>query len=365
MGGPTDSCGATPVTPGGMTSPHFDPVCHLPHDLVLPGRVDPKGLVGPTWRLANGPGYERVASGLYAPVDRSSSVEQRIIDSAARLTPDGSTGCVTAWSALRLYGAAYFDGLSANGSERLPVSLAVSSRGNLRSDARSVVDRSRILDPLKLTIAGVPVAPVQRALFDEVRRRGHLIPAVQAIDMTAAAGLISVWVMASYAWKCHAMTAIPLLREALSWAVDESRSPRETWLRLVWCLVAGLPWPLVNQPVYDLSGALIGIPDIFDPVAGVAGEYDGEVHKGIERHRRDVSREACFRDHGMEYFTAVQGDSQRVAAARMRATRSRAKFLPPESCAWTLERPDWDPAPLTLDEVLERQGRVEELTRLV
>lgn len=348
-----------------MTSAHFDPSCTLPSDLVLPSRVDPSGLTGPTWRMANGPRFDRVACGLYAPAERSVCVEQRILDSAARLSPDGRTGCVTAWSALRLHGAAYFDGLTPDGRERLPVILAVSSRGNLRSDARSVVDRSQILGLRKPVIAGVPIAPVQRALFDEVRRRGQLIPAVQAIDMAAAAGLISVWWMATYAWKCDAMNGIPLLREALSWAVDESRSPRETWLRLVWCLIAGLPWPEVNRRVYDLQGGLIGVPDIFDPVAGVAGEYDGEIHKGVEQHRKDVAREERFRDHGLEYFTAVRGDSQRVAAQRMLTTRARAKFLPPESCAWTLERPVWDPAPPTLDEILERRGVVEELTRLV
>lgn len=332
---------------------------------MLPSRVDPAGLTGPTWRVANGQRYEKVATGLYAPVDRSACVEQRILDSAARLAPDGRTGCVSAWSGLRLHGASYFDGLTPDGQERLRVTLAVSSRGHLRSDARSIIDRSRITNPETLWIAGVPVAPIQRALFDEVRRRGQLFPAVQAIDMAAAAGLISVWVMAGYAWKCNSMNGIPLLRQALAWAVDESRSPRETWLRLVWRLLAGLPAPLVNQPVYDLTGRLIGVPDIFDPVAGVGGEYDGEVHKGIERHRKDVAREALFRDHGLEYFTAVRGDSQRVVAARIHATRARAKFLPPESCAWTLDRPAWDPAPPTLDEVLERRGLVEGLTRLV
>lgn len=344
---------------------HFDPVCQLPTDLVLPSRVDPRGVTGPTWRMANGPDYERVACGLYAPVSRSTSVEQRIVDSAARLAPDGRTGCVTAWSALRLHGATYFDGRGPNGREQLPVTLGVSSRGNLRSDARSVVDRSLIIDQHKPIIAGVPVAPVQRALFDEVRRCGRLLPAVQAIDMAAAAGLISVWWMASYAWNCHAMTAVPLLREALSWAVDESRSPRETWLRLVWCLDAGLPTPLVNEPVYDLDGRLIGVPDIFDPVAGVVGEYDGADHKRVERHRRDVVREARFRDHGLEYVAAVQGDTRQVVAARMRATRARARFLPPDARSWTLERPEWDPAPPTLDDVLEERGLTAALTRRV
>ena len=39
--------------------------------------------------------------------------------------------------------------------------------------------------------------------------------------MAAAAGLISVWWMATYAWECSSMNGVPLLREALSWAVDD------------------------------------------------------------------------------------------------------------------------------------------------
>lgn len=245
------------------------------------------------------------------------------------------------------------------------MTLAVGAWGHLRSDERSVVDRSQITNPHPLTVAGVPVAPIQRALFDEIRYRGHLLAAVQAIDMVAAAGLISVWLFARYAGECNSANGAPLLRQAVALAVDESRSPRETWLRLVWILVAGFPWPLVNEPVYDLSGRLIGIPDIFDPVSGTVGEYNGEVHRGIERHRKDVEREACFRDHGLEYFTVVQGDSQRVAAERMARSRARSRFLPPESRNWTVVRPAWDPAPPTLTEVLERRGLVEELTRAV
>ena len=45
-------------------------------------------------------------------------------------------------------------------------------------------------------------------------------------------------------------------------------------MRLVWVLDAGLPAPLVNQHVGDERGRLLGKADIFDPVAGVFGEYD-------------------------------------------------------------------------------------------
>ena len=345
--------------------PHrWDPRCSRPADLVAPRRIDSQGKVGPIWRTANGRGWDKVAHGLYVPASRPPCVEQRILEQAGRLRPDGSSGCVAAWAALRWRGANFFDGLDAGGLTELPVSLVLGASGSkLRPWPGSIATR-RQLDPVERTmVAGVPVTTVQRALYDEVVRRDDVWSAVQAIEMAAAAELISVWLFGVYVGNRNSRNGVPLVRQAVSLACDESRSPRETWLRLVWELVAVLPPPLVNVPVYDLDGRLLGVPDLFDPVAGLVGEYDGAEHKDVERHRKDVSREQGFRNHGLEYFTVVQGDSRIVAGDRIRAARNRAKFLPPESCAWTLERPHWDPAPETLDQRLERLGLHVDLTR--
>jgi hypothetical protein len=135
-------------------------------------------------------------------------------------------------------------------------------------------------------------------------------------------------------------------------------------MRLCWLFDAALPPPVCNRELFDLDGRLLGVPDLFDPVAGLVGEYDGADHKEGERHRADVAREERFRDHGLEYFEIVRGDlrDRRRAAERMLNARSRAKFLPPESCAWTLARPPWRPAPESLDDYLERQGLAARLT---
>ena len=93
-----------------------------------------------------------------------------------------------------------------------------------------------------------------------------------AIDMTAAAGLISVKLFGEYVVERPAWTGVPFVRRALALAIDQSRSPQETRTRLVWILDAGLPPPLCNQPVFDLEGKLLGIPDLFDPVAGCVAE---------------------------------------------------------------------------------------------
>lgn len=348
----------------GMSAMRWDPVCTRPEGLVEPSRVDRTGKNGPTWRAVNGPRWRWVAPGLYVPSTVETLVEQRIVEQAARLRPNGRSGCVTGWAALRWRGAAFFDGLAPGGEVELPVPLSLGSAGaQLRPAPGCVLERVQLAPAEREVVAGLPVTSTQRALFDEVRRRSSLWSAVEAIDMAAAAGLISVWLFATYVGDMNSRNGAPLARHAVSLAVDESRSPRETWFRLVWTLLAGLPEPLVNEPVYDHDGRLIGIPDLLDPVAGLVGEYDGAHHKSVEQHRRDVRREEDFRDHGLECVTVVRGDSRNVAATRVSAARGRAKFLPRESCAWTLERPARDPRPETLDERLERLGLVSALTR--
>lgn len=347
-----------------MVDGHFDPRCDRPHDLVSPLRAGRAGRPGAdlTWDRANGGRYERIGKGLYVPVDRRRSPEQRVLDAAARLPADGTRGFVTGWAALRWRQAAYFDGRPAHGGGEVPVELAVDGRTSMRPWDGVVMSRRLVAMAEHDVLHGVPVATVQRALFDEIARRGELWTAVQEVDMAAAARLISVWLFATYVGDCNARTGAPLARAACALAVDESRSPRETWMRLVWVLVAALPDPLVNHPVHDLQGRLLGVPDLFDVEAGLVGEYSGAVHKGREQHRSDVTREARFRDHGLEYVEVVAGDTREAAAARIRSARARAKFLPPGSRRWTVEAPATSRPVETLDCYFERTGQVERLT---
>jgi hypothetical protein len=267
-------------------------------------------------------------------------VEQRIVEQAARL-PD--SGGVTGWAALRWRGANFFDGTSHGGRVRLPFPILVGGVGNLRPDPRSEVHREQFAPYEREVVDGLACATVTRALFDEMRRTGRPRDAVVCCDMAAAAGLITVEEMCEYAARRSSWTGIPLVRNALPFATNHSRSPMESRMRLVWVIDAGLPPPLCNRPVFDLSGNLLGIPDLLDPVAGVVGEYDGADHTELDRRRGDVSREQLFRDHGLEYFQLVTGDLNNTTAAaqRMWNTHNRARRIPPERRRWTIVPPAW------------------------
>ncbi len=317
----------------------FHPRCSFPDDLVLPSRIDPTGRFGPTRGQAQGPKWRACAHGWYVPADTdSTAVEQRILEQVVRL---GGAGVVTGWASLRWQGAAYFDG-RAFGRDR-PVPLVRRSGGRFQRETAAQISRAQMA-PWEIVVAhGLACASVQRSLFDEMRFSSNVREAAVSAEMTVAAGLITPDQFAAYVeWRC-AWTGVPLVRKAVPLVTSDSRSPTEARMRLIWELDAGLPRPLCNRPVFDLRGNLLGYPDLLDPVAGVVGEYDGAMHKGVARHRRDVAREDGFRSHGLEYFTVVGGDlaNRGLVVARMLGARRRAKFLSPEKRDWTLDPPPW------------------------
>ena len=213
------------------------------------------------------------------------------------------------------------------------------------------------------TVSGIACTSEERSLFDEMRRAVSLREAVVAMDMAAAAELTSIARMRSYLTTRSGWLGVPRARAALDLADENSRSPNETRMRLVWQLDAGYPKPLVNQPVWDQQGRLLGYADILDPVAGVVGEFDGADHRGARRHSADVDREAGFRSSGLEFFRVTGPDLQvrsRVVA-RMASTRARAGWLVPGARQWSVvPPPTWAPA-MSLDEILDERDLLREL----
>jgi hypothetical protein len=338
----------------------WNPSCERPSNLVDPVPLDTCGGDGPTRKQARGGRWRQTSPGMYVPSSCDGAVvEQRILEQGGRIP---AYGAVTAWAAMRWRGAAYFDGVGYD-RELLPVPLILDS--GIRLDPRFTQTEEQLAPTEWEVLDGLRITTVQRALFDEVRRIPSHREAAVAIGMTAAARLISVRLFAMYVAQRNAWTGVPHARKAVALARDDCRSPQEHRMVLVWVLDAGLDPPLCNREVFDLDGRLLGVPDLLDVEAGVVGEYQGEDHKDGARHRKDVAREECFRDHGLEYFELVGGDlaQRQVAVDRMLNARRRAKFLPPESRAWTLEPPPWRSRPETVDEYLIRIGRADSLWR--
>lgn len=319
----------------------WQPWCDRPAGLVRPVRMDPTGAAGPTRSAARGKRWRRVATGWYVPAHVDSAVvEQRLLEQSVRVP---GTGGLTAWAALRWRGAAYFEGVTPDGRRALPVPLLIGGTGNLRPDPAVALSWEQFPPWEREVVAGVGCATVERALYDETRWSPTDRVAAVAVDMTVAAGLTTGAAFRAYVESRPAWTGVYRARFAAEHAVDGSRSPQESWMRLVWTLDAGLPAPLCNEPVFSLEGRLLGHPDLFDPVAGLVGEYDGADHLREDRRSRDRTREERFRDHGLEYVALVRGEMRRTAfvVERLRAAYRRAPFTPEDQRRWTLEQPAW------------------------
>ena len=207
-----------------------------------------------------------------------------------------------------------------------------------------------------MTRHGVPTARVERALFDAMR---DVTPreAVVAMEMAAAADLVSVRRMRAYLATRAGCRGVRRVSAALDLASELSRSPHETRMRLGWVLDAGLPAPRVNQPVFDRGGRLLGIVDLLDVDAGLVGEYDGADHRGAARHAGDVGREDELRRAGLEVFRVTGPDMRSTdrVVRRMLAARARSRWEPEADRRWGVTPPPWWEVPPTLDEVLDHR----------
>lgn len=309
------------------------------HGVVSPARTDPRGINGPTKRQATGSEWRRSSRGLYVPTYVERTPEQRIVEVGALLPRNAG---LTGWAGLRWCGGRWFSGLEPDGLTPRPVPLAV-SRHRVRAQDGMTLCEERF-DSREVTVVdGIAVTNPIRSLCFEMRYAGDLRRAVVALDMAAYDDLVSVEEAQSYALLHPSYTGIGQCRDAVPLGDENTWSPMEVLMRLVWSLDAGLPLPLTNRPVFDRHGTHLGTPDLIDPEAGVAGEYEGSLHLAAGQRRRDLKREEGFRAHGLECVTMVASDlrGQSEFVGRLRGAYRRTRGVPASRRSWTLEQPSW------------------------
>src|SRR5687767_2713861 len=121
--------------------------------------------------------------------------------------------------------------------------------------------------------------------------------------MAAYSDLASHDEVAEFASHLRGWTGIPRLNAAVPLMEENSWSPQETFVRLVWVLDAELPPLRSNPPVFDRFGNHLATPDLLDEESGLVIEYDGSAHLEGQRRRADRDREEILRRHGLEVLT--------------------------------------------------------------
>jgi hypothetical protein len=271
------------------------------------------------------------------PSSTAETVEQRIAEAAAVLP---AYGAVTGWAGLRWLGGRWFDGTDSRGL--LPVTLALMD-SSIRPQPGIEISEER-LDPSQIhPHAGIRVTDATYAVLFEIRHASTDLMGVVAADMAAYSDLVSRAELAALVGECSGWDGIGRGRTVVELMSENAWSPAEVAMRAVWTVEAGMPRPLTNRPVFDLRGRHIGTPDLLDPVAGVAGEYDSALHLDRARRRRDVEREDAYRRVGLEPVVMVTGDlvDARQFIGRLRTAYARAAGTRVADRRWTIEYPDW------------------------
>lgn len=312
--------------------------------LVRPVPLDDTGRCGPTRARAYGPGWRRTSHGLFVPADVVVTPQQRLVE-AGVLVPDG--GAITGWGALHWQGAQWLNGSTPEDAHGLPVDLSI-FRHQIRPQPGIRICEERCSPADRHVVDGLRVTrPVPASVF-AMRYATSVREAVRVFCMAAYDDLISTDETVAYAGLAPRLglsswTGMPQYREAMDYVSENVWSPQEVTLMLIWMLDAGLPRPLMNQPIFDRRGRHLATPDLLDVEAGVAGEYDGAFHLVGAQPARDRRREELLRDHHLECFTMMSGDSidREAMARRMIATRRRAKWQAESERPWTIQPPSW------------------------
>lgn len=306
--------------------------------LVRPVRTDPAGLEGPTPQQSRGRAWRQTSQGFHVPAHVEWDAAQRTVEAAAVLRPGEG---VTGWAGLAWLGGRWFDGTT-DGRSPAPVPLAVARHVLPGPDFWPSQEFIRTGDVSE--VDGLPLTHAARSVCFEMRHAPDLMSAVVALDMAAYSDLVSIaeaWAHNQTLWT---WTGVPQSRKAIAHAEENSWSPQETVMRLVWRRWDPTRPLLCNTPVFDRSGRHLATPDLLDPEAGLVGEYDGALHLLGTQRARDVRREAVLRGAGLEYVTmlaADQVDHHQAFLARLAAGYDRATFAAEADRAWTVVPPRW------------------------
>ncbi len=309
-----------------------------PESLFVPVTDDPSGVAGPTHKSARGPYWRTSSRGRRVPMSVPITPRQRVVE-AAQVLPEH--GGVTGWAGLAWERATWFTGQGAGGLLR-PVTL-VTAGDDVRSQPGIAISAER-LNPRELVVVeGVRLTLRARSVWFEMRYAASDEHAAVVLSMAAYDDLVSIAEVAEFAGERPGWTGAPRCRAALAIGHENCWSPTEVSMAFTWEVLAELPRPLCNEPLFDRRGNHIGTPDLLDVEAGVVGQYNGAHHLRLGQHARDLRVEERYRSHGLECFTVVAPDlaDRSQLVGRMLEARGRARFERESTRTWTAVPPRW------------------------
>ncbi|GAA2096974.1 hypothetical protein GCM10009841_09010 [Microlunatus panaciterrae] len=266
---------------------------------------------------------------------------QRILDAYPLVTERGAIG---GWAAAFIQGVDLLDGRDPWTMRPEPVQICLGADLGRQSTDKIRYSRDELPGDQVVERCGIRVTRPFRTALDGARLARDLVEAVVFLDAMSKAGTVELSDLARYIGTAARQRWITRARRAVVLADPNTLSTWESRLRLFYLLQAGLPKPLVNQPLFDLRGNLVGVPDLLDLEAGLVTEFDGQGHRLRDQHNRDNVREEKFEALGLVVTRADSLDLRRHRAElrqRLRAAHRRGLQRDRSRDRWTIRPPEW------------------------
>ena len=237
-------------------------------------------------RLVDGPLFTRPYRGVRTFGAPSADARRRI-EEAALLVPPG--GALAGWAAALVHGFPWSDGEAADGAPlAVPIVVPRDQQIRVRDGLRVV---RGLLRPGDTTIVdGLPVTGPTRTAFDEMRQARDPGWALARADAALRSGRVFGGQLVAIAQTRPGWRGVVQARAIAPLAVANAESPWESRLRWLWFDATGRVL-LANEDVFDANDEWVARVDLLDPEAGVAGEFDGEVHGRPGQRGEDLGRD--------------------------------------------------------------------------
>lgn len=189
------------------------------------------------------------------------------------------TGAViSGWAAAVVHGVGpeFLDGTT-DGSTLHPVDLTVPADVGSYDTRGLRIRRSRVPAAQLEEVDGLLVTNGARTTLDLARWAPTDGKGLAMLDVGARHGLIERASFTAFLDPLGGLHRLSRVRELLPHVSARAESPPESEMRYHW-IQAGLPTPVVNQPVHDRLGRLVARVDLADRESGLIAEYQGYPH---------------------------------------------------------------------------------------
>ncbi len=319
------------------------PACVAP---VAAGELIRRGI---SKHVLDGPKWRRTGRGFYVPATIGESPTQRIVEVAAMCPPEAVIG---GWAAAYAHGVDQLDGLDDHTFAPRPVPVFLPPRLH-RASVPGVRYLQQALRPGDVAVIGdLRFTGRIRTALDLARWAPDVTEAVVPLDAMLKCRAITKDALADQLPDIAGRRGFGQAAQAVELSRVGVRSGWESRLRMLCVLDLGFASPLVNQPIFDLDQTFLGAPDLLDPEAGLAMEYDGASwasatrprgHRDVDQHREDNVREELFERTGLIVTRADKRDLTRhrnQLRDRLLAARADGLVRDRSRDRWTLVQPD-------------------------